>query len=135
VGRLVRSLIAGALLGVGARAVMRVIGIVSGASEGFSWGGSFEVVLLGLLVGVPVALVFFALRRMVRWRAPWPGLSLGVLMAAGMALFPPPAARSAMASTADPPLVTAGLFSLLFVAFGLCLEWLWGRETPGGAVS
>ena len=40
------------ILGVGGRLAMRLISIMAGRSGGFSWGGTLDVVLLGLIIGV-----------------------------------------------------------------------------------
>ena len=124
------ALVAGLLLGVASRVVMRVIGLLSGGVEGFSWGGTIEIVLFGILIGAPIALFFLALRSHLDWRRPWAGVALGVALFAATALNPPPSAASAMAGTADPPLATAALFAALWLGFGLLLEYLHGLTTP-----
>ena len=40
------------ILGMGGRLAMRFISIMAGRSGGFSWGGTLDVVLLGLIIGV-----------------------------------------------------------------------------------
>ncbi len=119
------SLVAAIALGVGARIVMRIISWVSGLPGAFSAGGSFEVVLFGALIGFPIALGFFWVRDRVRARLPWPGLLLGASLFLVLALLPPGSARSAMAGTPDPPVVTALLFLGLCLLFGAGLEWRW----------
>jgi len=123
----VAALIAGIALGVGARFVMRVIAWISGMPGAFSPGGSLEVIVFGALIGVPVALVFFGLRRRVPVAPPWPGPVTGAGLFAVLALMPPPAAQSALTGTPDPPVVTALLFLMLCVCFGAGLEWRWQR--------
>lgn len=121
------ALFAGIMLGFGARAVMRVIALASGLPGSFSVGGSSEVILLGALVGLPIALGFFALRGRVPLRTPYPGAFLGILLFLALALRPPPSARSALAGTPDLPVATALLFCGLFLLFGIGLEWRWAR--------
>lgn len=49
-----------------ARLVMRGIAFEAGGSEGFSIGGTLEVIALGVIIGTPVALLFEAHRRISR---------------------------------------------------------------------
>lgn len=121
------ALTASVLLGLGARAVMRLIAWLSGLPGAFSAGGSFEVVLFGLLLGFPAAFVFLALRARLRTTQPWPGLLFGAGLFLLLAMFPPGSAQSAMAGTPDPPVATALLFLGLFALFGWLLELHWRR--------
>lgn len=121
------ALLAAVMLGFGARAVMRVIALVSGLAGSFSAGGSSEVIFFGALVGLPIALGFFAVRGRVPLRSPYPGACLGLILFLALALRPPPSAQSALAGTPDPPVVTALLFCGLFLLFGIGLEWRWQR--------
>lgn len=107
---------------------MRVIAHISGSVESFSWGGSGEVVLFASLVGVPVALGYFAFRDRIPSASPLSGLMLGSGMFTLLALAPPESARSALAATPDPPLVTAMLFLSLLLFFGAGLEWSWAAR-------
>lgn len=127
--RVVFALIASVVFGVALRVVMRIIGILSFGAEGFSWGGTIEVVLLGVIIGAPLALAFFVLRSRLKWPRPWAGVALGAALFAATAFRPPPAARSALAVTADPPLATAALFAALWIGYGLLLEYLHTRAT------
>jgi hypothetical protein len=126
--RLLYALLAGLTFGVAARIVMRVIAVLAGGTEGFSWGGSIEVVALGLLIGAPIALFFLALRSRLEWAPPWPGVALGAALFVATALQPLPSAESALAGTNDPPLATAALFAALWIGYGLLLEWLHARS-------
>lgn len=128
--RLAYAIIAGLALGVGARIVMRAIAQLAGSADGFSWGGSLEVVLLGVLIGAPVALFFLTLRARLKWPMPWAGVALGFSLFAATALRPLPSAQSALAGTDDPPLATAALFAALWIGYGLLLEWLHARSAP-----
>ncbi|MGQ0650381.1 MAG: hypothetical protein ACT4P7_22805 [Gemmatimonadaceae bacterium] len=117
-----RAVLAGILLGLAARLVMRVIAILASAVEGFSWEATLELVVLGIMVGAPLALLFFLVRPRLRLRRPWAGVVYGVVVFVVSAVFPPAAARSAMAGTPDDPRVTAALFAVLWIGFGLLLE-------------
>lgn len=127
------SVAAGLVLGIAARAVMRFVALESGLDAGFSIGGSFEVVAFGALVGVPAAAVFLVARRRRSRRGWWPGLLFGAAMFAALTAVQPPAARSALAGTPDTPAATAVAFALLFLGWGLGLEWMarrFGRHEP-----
>ena len=56
------------VLGIGGRAAMRGIAILSGAPPSFSWGGSLRVVLLGSLAGLVGGLILLGLRTFLRNR-------------------------------------------------------------------
>ena len=79
-----------------------------------SLGGSLEVVAFGAIIGTPVALLFFAVRARVESWSPWLGLSA----------IPPPPARSALEATPDTPVATVLAFGVLFVVWGVGLEYV-----------
>lgn len=121
------SATAALVLGVGARLTMRFIALEAGLPGAFSLGGSLEIVAFGALAGAPVALGFLLLRARLHGWGAWPGVLLGVALLVVAAAFPPPSARSAMAATTDTPAATAAAFGVLFVGWGLVLEWLHRR--------
>jgi hypothetical protein len=123
----VAAVLAGAALGMGARLVMRLVALTARLPGSFSAGGSLEVVAVGVLLGAPLALAFFAVRRRVHVGPPWAGALFGLALFAVEALIPLPAARTALAATPDPPLITAALFAGLFVLFGMGLDLRWRR--------
>jgi hypothetical protein len=134
--RAAQALVAGLALGAGARLVMRFIGLASPGQEGFSWGGTLEVMALGMLIGAPLAFFFLMMRRHLEWRRPLGGLVMGTVLFGASALQPPSSAREAMAGTDDPTLATALLFAALWIGFGLLLELLHGPlPTPAPLVS
>ena len=51
---------AGLILGLGARLAMRVVAMQADVGPEFSLGGSVDVVLFGVMVGAPIALMFWA---------------------------------------------------------------------------
>ena len=112
------------LLGLAARLSMRFVALESGMAGAFSFGGSLEVIVLGIMIGAPLALLFLTMRRHVAMPAPFAGVLYGVAVFSFLTLVPLPAARSALASTPDPPSATAGAFGLVFVAWGIALEFL-----------
>jgi hypothetical protein len=118
---------AGVTLGVAARIGMRLIAMQADVSPGFSLGGSLEVVVLGTMVGAPLALIFWACRYWLRMPA-WAGPVMALLVFAAVAVQQPPAARSALRDTPDTPLVTAAVFAAVFAVYGLALEAIWRFE-------
>ena len=130
---LVASCVSGLALGIAARVVMRFVALESGMSGNFSIGGSLEVVAFGAILGVPIAFLFFALRRRVKMGRPWPGVICGLALFAVVAVVPPPAARSALTATPDTPAATALAFAALCVAWGVWLEVLAGRVLAGSS--
>lgn len=120
----------GLALGIGARLAMRFVALESGVEAGFSPGGSFEVAAMGVIVGMPVTLLFLLLRPRRRRRAPWRGALVGVLLFVVLWLLPLPAARAALDATPDTPLATAAVFALLFAVWGTVLEYLPPRAAP-----
>lgn len=116
------ALIAGIVLGVDGRIVMRLVAVEAGVPGAFSPGGSLEVVAFGAMLGAPLALLFWRVLPRLAWPFPAAGLSFGGVVIGALTLLPPPAARSALAGTADTPLITGGLFALLFLLWGAVLE-------------
>jgi hypothetical protein len=120
---LIAACLSGAILGLAARVAMRLVALEAGVAVGFSPGGSLEVVAFGALVGAPVALLFFALRAWRRVRHPWLGVLCGLALFCVLGTIPPPAARSALATTPDTTLSTALVFCVVFVGWGVMLEY------------
>ena len=127
-GELIRALgascLSGLLLGVAARVTMRFVAREAGVSANFSLGGSLEVVAFGTMIGAPVAMLFFGIRPRLPVRRPWPGLLWGLSLFGILTAAPPPAAQSALAATPDTSAATALAFGVLFVTWGLALEYL-----------
>lgn len=122
----VSGITGGVVLGIGGRAVMRVIALAAGLSPGFSLGGTVEVALTGLIIGVPAALAFVLLRRFFPRQTIVAGALFGAMLFAGLAVLPPPAARSAAASV-DRIGLTLAAFAPLFIFYGIAVAWLAGR--------
>jgi hypothetical protein len=118
------ALCAGGVLGVAARVAMRIIAWQAGVNAAFSLGGSVEVILLGVLVGAPGALLYWACRR--RFTLPaWAGIVAALLLFGVFAAWPTPSARSALVATPDAPAATAVVLAMVFVVYGAALEALW----------
>jgi hypothetical protein len=121
---LLTSLLLGVGLGLAARMIMRVVAWSAGLAGSFSTGGSFEVVLFGAMIGTPVAFGLLVIRERMTRRTRWLGRAVGGILFALFVLLPPESARSAMAATPDPPLLTVLLFGGLLFLFGWSLDLL-----------
>jgi hypothetical protein len=121
---LIVSCLSGTLLGVAARMTMRFVALEAGVSASFSLGGSLEVVAFGAIIGTPVALLFFAVRARVESWSPWLGLLCGLSLFGALSAIPPPPARSALEATPDTPVATVLAFGVLFVVWGVGLEYV-----------
>lgn len=125
------NLAAGLVLGAAGRVVMRIIALAVGIRPGFSIGGTTEVILMGVIIGAPAGVLYGVVRRFVPGGYRRAGL-FGVLTFAALALWTPPAARSAMAAAGNPVGLAVGLFGALFVGYGLLVETLL-RSAVGGS--
>jgi len=121
------ALASGAVLGVGGRLVMRLVALEAGLNAAFSLGGSIDVVMFGVLLGAPITLVFCWLRARMPVGVPWGGVIVGGAVFVVLSVVPPPAARSAMAGTADTGWVTGVMFAGLFVGWMVGVDAVWGR--------
>jgi hypothetical protein len=119
------ALVAGLLLGCGARLAMRVLSWVAGTAAEFSTGGSVEIVVFGTLLGTPLALGLFLLRSWRGWTHPWVGLWVSLGIFATLAARPSPSARSALAASPVPGAVIFLVFGALFALFGLWIDARW----------
>jgi hypothetical protein len=106
------------LLGVGGRLVMRALALASGRPPGFSFGGTFSVVLSGAIAGFVGGLLLFAAARFLPALLRFRGLSFGLLCyVLATPGFRPPQ-----------PLVFA-LFAPAFLVYGVATVMLYERLT------
>ena len=132
IARVVASAFAsGVVLGLLVRLAMRVVALEACVPQGFSVGGTLEVVAAATLLGAPLAGAFLWVRPRLPMPSSLAGLLWGLAVFATLALLPPPAARAALADTPDTPLATAAAFALCFAAWGVGLGWI---ERPRSAV-
>jgi hypothetical protein len=125
--RLALAACAGAVLGIATRVAMRLVAWQAGVNASFSFGGSFEIVLFGILVGTPLALLYWGCRA--RFALPrLTGVAAALALFAVLALWPTPSARGALAATPDTPIVTAAIFAAAFLVYGVALDALWRLE-------
>ena len=106
------------VLGIGGRLLMRGIAIMAGGSGNFSWGGSMEVVLLGVLIGICSGIFMglsipFSMRNKLVW-----GLFHGFL-AYLMVLVLPIGGKGAARGFPDLQLTIHLLFGGLFLLYGI----------------
>jgi hypothetical protein len=119
------ALVAGLLLGCGARVAMRVLSWLAGTPAEFSSEGSVEIVVFGTLLGAPFALAVFLLRRWRGWTHPWVGLWASLAVFGALAARPSPSAQSALAASPLPGVAIVLVFGLLFALFGLWIDARW----------
>jgi hypothetical protein len=104
------------ILGVGARAGMRLVALASGQAPTFTVEGSIAVGLLGALTGALVATIFLLLRTTFPTRR-WTRGAIFWAMCGALAL------RGLRPVT----LLNAGIFLPLFVLHGALLHTFWCR--------
>lgn len=118
------GLLAGALIGgIGARLAMRVVALAVGSQPSFTFTGTMLILVMGAILGIPLGLLYIALRRVWRWADGWLGLLLGMalLLLLVVPLFTSqPGGEFGLLS----PLAGIALFGLLPIGFGLALAWL-----------
>ncbi len=118
---LVASLAGGAWLGVLGRGVMSLIALAAGQSPRWSWGGTWEILVMAMIVSTLVTLAWMVLRRLVPFLRRGRGALPGVIVFIGFVLIPPPSATSALAGIGQRNLSTL-LFGILLVGFGMVVE-------------
>lgn len=111
--------ITGALfLGVGGRLVMRGLAVASGRPSGFSFGGTFSVIVAGAIAGVIGGILLFAAAQVVPALLRLRGLNFGLLCY----LVATPGFR-------PPQLLVFALFAPTFLAYGIATVMLYERFT------
>jgi hypothetical protein len=120
---LLAALVGGFVLGIGGRIAMVLIALSHGTPERPSLEGSIEVVITGLLIGVPAGLLFLGLRKHLPIPGLWKGAAWGMGVFAVLAIITPPAAESAIKGIGSHIIpITIVLFGLLFSAYGIVVE-------------
>lgn len=124
------ALAGAAILGVGGRVVMRLIGQSRGLPREFSIGGTLEVVFAGTWRGVLGGLLYLGLGRFApRVRSPWRGPLAGMLVFLISVLALPPELKTLIGELGATGL-SVGLFGVLFLIYGGSLEALVGKRSP-----
>ncbi len=118
------GVLAGALIGgIGARLAMRIVALVNGSQPSFTVTGTLAILLVGAILGIPLGLLYVAVRRIWRWSDGWLGLLLGLALVL-LLVVPLFASQRDGEFGLLSPLAGIALFGVLPVGFGLALAWL-----------
>lgn len=120
------------ILGIGGRLVMSFIAWRAAIPVGYTVGGTLEVIVTGVLFGLGGGLIYGALAMLWRLDRVTIGAAYGLLYFAGLALHPPPAARSAASGVPQQRPLVLFAFAALFVLYGVSMAALL-RRTDGAA--
>jgi len=132
---LLAGLAGGILWAVAARLAMRIVAVIDGGGTSFSVGGTIVVLLAGVLIGMPLALLFALLRR----RLPTSTVSSGLIAGAILALLLTPPIMLLGGEVLDNGLLTApvltaiALFAGLFFLFGITIAQTYDHVTAGSS--
>jgi len=128
------GLMAGVVLGIGARLAMRVVASMGDRMTEFSVGGTIGILFIGGIIGLISGLIFMAIRRYIPGNGVLKGLSFGMLVYLVLTLL----LRTALQEEIDPAVAAGrlptilGAFGLAFGAYGLVLQamvtWLSARS-------
>jgi hypothetical protein len=125
----VAGLLGGLWLGVMGRAVMIPIALAAGHELRWSWAGSIEIVIFGVILGAVAVPAWMLLRHLLPRLRAGRGLLFGGILFLIFALLPPPSAQSAVASIGQRTLSLL-LFGALLVSFGVLVERVLERTLP-----
>lgn len=123
------TLVGGLWLGLAGRGVMVLIALAAGHSLRWSWGGSVEIVLFGVILAAVAVAAWMLLRHLVPVLRHGRGLVFGLILFGIFAVLPPPSAQSAVAGIGQRTLSLV-LFGALLVVFGSLVETLLVRLLP-----
>jgi hypothetical protein len=133
-----RSVVAGVLAGIawgaGARLVMRVVALVDGRPTEFSAGGTLLIVIVGMMLGVPLGLLYATVRRRLPGSLLAGGAVFGLTLA-GLLVLPFAALGAADLGgepTDWPVLIGTALFGGLFVLHGVVMAAVHGASSARG---
>lgn len=125
------SVIAGLILGIGARAVMRIVAITAHIPLTFTFDGTFGLVMIGFFVGFIAGFVYLICMIIlynsarVRRHFPgpvWRGLAFGVLLLVLSQVFIYVNSQSLVGDiNLGIPLLNKSLFAVLALVYGLSL--------------
>ena len=121
------SVVGGLWLGVAGRGVMVLIALAAGHSLRWSWGGSIEIVVFGVILAAVAVPAWMAMRHWFPAMRVARGLPFGLILFAIFAVLPPPSAQSAVAGIGQRTLSLV-LFGVLLVVFGILVEAILARS-------
>lgn len=119
---LIAGVVGGLVAGLGARLAMRGVVYASGLRPAFTLEGTFVILVVCVVLGIPGGLAFVALRRFLPGAGLWQGLSYGVLLFV-IFLAPPFLFYREGEATLASPLVTVLLFGPITLAYGLAVQF------------
>ena len=119
---LLSGLIAGLVLGIGARFAMRIVALAAHRTTEFSLEGTLMIVLIGCILGLISGPGYVAARRYLPSGHTWSGPLYGVLVLLVLIpLMPPPIQQEINQSIDRLPLIIA-LFGIVFAGYGAVLQ-------------
>ena len=102
---------------------MRALAMASRNSEGFSWGGSLEVVALGAFYGAVGGVLLAVLQRVWPRAGRWRGIALGVILL-GIAWASSSVGRQTAAAAPAGVLTVLGISLGIFLVYGVVADIL-----------
>lgn len=121
---LLAGIIAGTLIiGIMGRLAMRVIALMGGLRGGFSWGGTMEVVLLGLIIGAISGAIYALLQYYLFNNKLLTGALYGLLVFAAILLLPIEG-KGAAKGFPDLQVPIYLIFGVLLTVYGVLLVFL-----------
>ena len=124
IAALVAGILAGALLlGIGGRLAMLVLALSIGLQPEFSWGGSFDVVVLGTIYGAAGGAILAVLRDLWPRSGQWAGAISGLILVGAAWAMSAVGRQAAAANPAGVPLIFI-VSAVLFLAYGFAANAL-----------
>lgn len=74
------GLVAGLLWGVAARLAMRIMALLGGRSPELTLEGTVIILIVGTFIGIPMGLLFVAIRKYLPGSGAWKGVVFGLLV-------------------------------------------------------
>jgi len=118
---LVAGLAAGTvIIGIGGRLAMRLITILGGLPGGYSWDGTLEVVMFGLITGIISGVVFGTVERYAFSNRMLTGLVYGALVFGSLVVIPIDA-KGAASGFPDLQAAIYLIFGSVLLVYGIAL--------------
>lgn len=115
------GLAAGLLAGVAARIAMRIFALADGMEPSFSLEGTLAIlVIFGVVLGIPLGLIYVRFWRPLTWAGRWNGPAFGVLLLVVLVALPFMLIRSEEATLAR-RLIAIGSFVPVPLVYGFAV--------------
>lgn len=114
------------IVGIGGRLAMRSIALLAGRQGGFSWGGTWEVVALGLIIGVLSGIVYAMVEKYGLPNESLNGAIYGIFVFV-MLLILPIGGKGAAKGFPDMQPTIYLIFGILLVVYGVLLAFLFKK--------